>query len=447
VALLASAAAPVVAATTITSGQLVAFLLPAVTEPTLFTGNFSHSIQVALGATELRISLQANANVNLYVRRNGEVEGSAILNNADYRSESPTGFESIVIPNPEPGLYFIAYSLPFAGGPASVTLTATVVFGACTYSLSPANTANYGSGPGSGVFVVSTTPGCPWSVTTDSPWLTLLTFAGAGTGSVQYQVAPNSGLARSGTITVGGQTFTVIQAGNFAAMPDNALLISQFVAGGEQWSTTVFVTNLSPSAETLTLRFYDGQGAPLAMPMAGYGTVTALTATLQPGETRRLETAAAPSLLVGWAVIVPGSPAFRRLNGFAVFRQRIGSSFSEAVVGFTSPREFRHALLFDAADGYETGVALANPDPESFADIRVEIRAESGVLLGVETIRLPPLGHTSFAVSRRFPVAAGRRGSMRLSAGSRPITGLGLRFAPGGAAFTSFPLVSSPDFP
>src|SRR5712692_8104369 len=37
--------------------------------------------------------------------------------------------------------------------------------------------------------------------------------AGTGNGSVSYTVLPNTGLSRTGTVTIAGQTFTIIQAG------------------------------------------------------------------------------------------------------------------------------------------------------------------------------------------------------------------------------------------
>ena len=61
--------------------------------------------------------------------------------------------------------------------------------------------------------VVLTQSGCAWKAVSNAPWITIVQWpSGKGTGATQYQVAPNSGPARVGTITMAGKTFTVTQA-------------------------------------------------------------------------------------------------------------------------------------------------------------------------------------------------------------------------------------------
>jgi len=84
----------------------------------------------------------------------------------------------------------------------------------CTYSLSaPSHTAPAGGGPGS--VNVTAAPGCTWTavVNAGNPWITIASGAtGDGSAAVQFVVEPNSsGAPRSGTILIGGQTFTVTQ--------------------------------------------------------------------------------------------------------------------------------------------------------------------------------------------------------------------------------------------
>lgn len=436
-------------ATAVTSGQTINFTLPFANGTTLYNGEYSHTIEVPSGATQLSVILQANIDVDLYVRRgqdvflSGTTVGSIV---ADYRSESFSGSESISVANPPSGTYYIAYTIFGGGGPASVSMTATVTApAACTFSFSPSNSASVTAAQTSGSFTVNTGTSCSWTAVSDSAWLTVQTPSGTGTGLIQYQVAPNTGAVRTGRITVAGVAYTVTQAGgSVSSLPENALLVSQFVAGGGQWNTTIFLTNLSTATESFTLSFYDDAGLPQAMPIVGLGSIAVITGTLAAGETRRYETAPKAQLQVGWATIIPGSASFRRLGGFAVFRQDVGAASSEAIVNFTGPRDTKQVLLFDTTQGFETGVALSNPDSVNFVDILVEIRQDNGAVLGTDTIRLPPMGHTSFEVSRRFPLAANRQGSIRLNATPRNITGLGLRFA-GSSQFTSFPLLTSPD--
>jgi hypothetical protein len=82
----------------------------------------------------------------------------------------------------------------------------------CSYSLSPSST-NINSAGGTGSFNVSSGTGCNWTATTPDSWITINTGTGSGNGSVTFSVQANNGPARTGTINVAGQTFTVNQAG------------------------------------------------------------------------------------------------------------------------------------------------------------------------------------------------------------------------------------------
>ncbi len=55
--------------------------------------------------------------------------------------------------------------------------------------------------------------GCGWSATSAASWIVVATGAsGTGNGSTTITIAPNTGAARSGTVTVAGRTYTVNQA-------------------------------------------------------------------------------------------------------------------------------------------------------------------------------------------------------------------------------------------
>ena len=93
-----------------------------------------YSVQVPGGATELKISLDGNQDVDLYVRYNQRVgpdsSGRPI---ADYISESPTGVESLIVtpsssPALESGTYFIAVA-NYGPGAANFQVVANVTSG------------------------------------------------------------------------------------------------------------------------------------------------------------------------------------------------------------------------------------------------------------------------------------------------------------------------------
>lgn len=116
---------------------------------------------------------------------------------------------------------------------AGQTFTIVQVSG-CAVAIAPAGQAVPSRG-GSGSFSVNTTGGCAWTATpSDATWISITAGAGGnGPGTVQFTAAPNTSAARSGTIVVGGQTFTIAQEGGCkaAVAPDT---IAEPASGGTQ---------------------------------------------------------------------------------------------------------------------------------------------------------------------------------------------------------------------
>ena len=82
----------------------------------------------------------------------------------------------------------------------------------CRFSISPETYSAPSSG-GSGAVGVATAALCEWTATGSDPWITIAGGGnGSGTGTVRFNVAPTTGPARSGTLTIAGRTFTVSQA-------------------------------------------------------------------------------------------------------------------------------------------------------------------------------------------------------------------------------------------
>jgi hypothetical protein len=84
----------------------------------------------------------------------------------------------------------------------------------CTFSLSPYDAA-FTAGGGEGAVQVTTTPGCSYDTTLGPSWISVTSgAAGTGPGLLAFVVEPNSTTAsRSGSLTIGGQTFQVNQDG------------------------------------------------------------------------------------------------------------------------------------------------------------------------------------------------------------------------------------------
>lgn len=81
----------------------------------------------------------------------------------------------------------------------------------CTYSIAPTSATAPAIGGLSTVNVMTTT-GCAWMATSNAAWLNITAGTpGNGNGSITYSIATNTGAARSGTLTIAGQIFTVNQ--------------------------------------------------------------------------------------------------------------------------------------------------------------------------------------------------------------------------------------------
>lgn len=80
--------------------------------------------------------------------------------------------------------------------------------GAASYSVA----ANTSAAARTGSVGVTSGTGCIWTATSALNWLSVTSGAsGSGNGTVGYSVAGNTGAARTGAVTVGGQTVTVNQ--------------------------------------------------------------------------------------------------------------------------------------------------------------------------------------------------------------------------------------------
>jgi len=84
---------------------------------------------------------------------------------------------------------------------------------ACTYSVSPTSVS---AAVGGGTFTatVTTDAACTWTAVSQSSFITVTSGAsGTGNGSVTFTVAATTSGARTGTLTIAGQTVTVTQQG------------------------------------------------------------------------------------------------------------------------------------------------------------------------------------------------------------------------------------------
>ena len=96
----------------------------------------------------------------------------------------------------------------------STSFQVTIAYTVCADSLSSTHQFFAGRGGSSGVGVRAPS-GCSWAAVSNSSWIRITAgSSGSGNGSVSYTVTANpSSSARTGTLSIGGWTFTVTQAG------------------------------------------------------------------------------------------------------------------------------------------------------------------------------------------------------------------------------------------
>jgi hypothetical protein len=84
----------------------------------------------------------------------------------------------------------------------------------CSYSINPTIVSVPVAG-GTGNVAVTAGMNCVWTAFSNDNWLSVTSSnSGNGNGAISYSATANNGAARSGTITVAEQTFTVNQAGS-----------------------------------------------------------------------------------------------------------------------------------------------------------------------------------------------------------------------------------------
>ena len=83
----------------------------------------------------------------------------------------------------------------------------------CTYALSAASAAFSTLGD-TGTVTLTTDSACSWTATSSAGWLTVSPASGTGSKTLTFAVAKNNGASkRTATLTIGGQLFTVTEAG------------------------------------------------------------------------------------------------------------------------------------------------------------------------------------------------------------------------------------------
>ncbi|MGH9142177.1 MAG: BACON domain-containing protein [Vicinamibacterales bacterium] len=125
-------------------------------------------------------------------------------------------------------------------GGQALTVSQAAAAPPCTFSIAPSNQSVADTSSSGSVAITASGGTCAWSASANVGWLAVSSGAsGVGNGVVAFTVTANTGPARTGTLTIGGQTFTVSQAApppcTFSLAPTG----QQFSESGGSGSTAV----------------------------------------------------------------------------------------------------------------------------------------------------------------------------------------------------------------
>ncbi len=338
-------------------------------------GGTQYRIQVPSGATQLRVELRGNQDVDLYVRFGQKIEiqgGRAV---ADYVSESPTGEEIITVtPTSSPplraGSYYIAVA-NFGPGAATFTVTATVSGGTPPaqpdIDVQPTaldfGTVTVGSTADRTLTVrnVGSAPLTVTRMTLDNPRFTIVspatpfTVNAGGQQTVTVRFAPTSAGPQSGTLRIESNdpdeatvSVSVTGQGVAAPPPPSGRTLSVPNASGEPGRTVSIAVALSDgsgiSALSFTLNF-----DPTVLSISGPSAVS--RGTLVPDNfsvSANTATAGQVSIVISPPIQTP-LPTFRSGSGSVVtLTFQVASG---ARVGATSPLTLSNISASDATAG------------------------------------------------------------------------------------------------
>jgi hypothetical protein len=213
---------------------------------------------------------------------------------------------------------------------------------------------------------------------------------------------------------------------------------------GGSWQTTIFISN-SAAPGTVgsgVITFTKSDGTPYNTAWRDdvgrtIGSGNTIPFQLNSGETRKYVSVATAPLTTGYATVtantaVLGSAMFTQLNGS-------GTMLGEAGVPSLVPIG-KQAVFVDTTSGFKTGVAMMNPS-NAVLEVHLELYNTVGQLMNQTVRSMGPYQHTSFFIHELFPTAQGMIGRLVFYC-TNPMVGIGLRFDPTFALFTTMPPIA-----
>ena len=301
----------------------------------------------------------------------------------------------------------------------------------CTYNLS-SSSVSVPAGASSGSVNVTTDSSCAWTATSNAAWIGV-TGGGSGSGSVSYSVQANTGAARSGTISIAGQTFTVNQAA-VVVVPTLSISDAAVAEGNSGTTSLTFTVTLSaaPGAATVTVAYATEAGSASAQDFTATngtltfsGTTTTQTISVsvvgdtdvEPAETFRV-VLASPS----GATIADGSATGTITNDDMASLPTLSVSDAAAAEGNSGTTSLTFTVTLSAAPGAAT-VTVVYATEEGSARAPQDYTATKGTLTfsgttTTQTISVSVVGDTDFEQAETFQVVLASPSGATIADGS-----------------------------
>jgi uncharacterized protein (TIGR03437 family) len=197
--------------------------------PASFNPAVIHTLQMAAQGSNLQVSLDGQL---LTFIQNGGFSTTVILPASGGTNNGAVGVAFGSEPN-----------RGMAGGQRAANLVVSVFSPlpsgpgppACAYTLKPTFAIAPAVSSAATFSLTASAPACVWTASSNVPWIRIAGGgSGMGNGVVSYQVDPNTGPTRSGTLIVAGLTFSInqaaggsgssiVNAASFAPSPPNGL--------------------------------------------------------------------------------------------------------------------------------------------------------------------------------------------------------------------------------
>jgi len=235
------------------------------------------------------------------------------------------------------------------------------------------------------------------------------------------------------------------------------------IAFGGSWQTTFTLINVdSTDLAGVTLSFFGDNGSPLNVPVQGFGSTSSYTFTIPvSGSTNVVLSSTDPSTPVtqGWATMsvtsgsVRGQGSFRSttLSG-GIFEAAVPLSTAGSTLCIIPfPSSSNPAILIpfdntiDPATGrpiYITSLAIANTTNGPLS-VQIEFDDQSNTQIATGTLSFTAASqHMAFVTTSpdRYPASAGKKGIIRIHAGTDSVTVLGLLSNANNAISTIIPI-------